>query len=73
MGNNTKCGEFRMSYKSISINYLYSIDAMRFSFTLGTIENVGPSFLVAHGNIGNFEAMTRWEYTNARPKYVNNL
>jgi hypothetical protein len=59
MGNSTKCGEFGMSYNSIFIDYLSSIIAMRFSLTLRTIENVGPSFLVAHGSIGNFEAMTR--------------
>ncbi len=73
MGNNAKCGEFGMSYKSISVDCLFSIVAMRFSFTLGTIKNLEPPFLVTHGNIGNFETMTKWEYTNARLESVNNL
>lgn len=73
MGNSTKCGEFGMSYKLIFINCLSFTTIMKFSLTLRTIENLGPPFLVAHGNIGNFEAMARWEYTNVGPKIINNL
>ncbi len=73
MGNSIKCGEFGMSYKSIFVDCLFSIVAMRFSFTSGTIKKLGPPFLVAHGNIGNFEAMTKWEYTNDRLESINNL
>jgi len=73
MGNSTKCGEFGMSYKLIFINCLSFTTVMKFSLTLRTIENLGPPFLVAHGNIGNFEAMARWEYTNVGPKIINNL
>jgi hypothetical protein len=73
MGNSIKCGEFGMSYKSIFVDCLFSIVAMKFSFTSRTIKNLGPPFLVAHGNIGNFEAMTKWEYTNAGLESVNNL
>jgi hypothetical protein len=73
MGNSIKCGEFGMSYKLIFLDCQFSIIAMRFSFTSGTIKSLGPPFLVAHGNIGKFEAMTKWEYTNVGLEFVNNL
>jgi len=44
---------------------------MRFSLLSRTIENLGPPFLVAHGNIGNFEIMTKWKYTNVGPESIN--
>jgi hypothetical protein len=73
MGNSTKCGEFGMSYKSIFVNCLSSTDVMRFSLISRTIQNLGPPFLVALGSNGNFEVMTKWEYTNAGLESINNM
>ncbi len=57
----------------ILVDYLSSTSATKLFLTLGAIKNFWSPFLVAHGNIENFEAMTRWEYTKASPKSTNNL